>query len=106
MMRNPIHWRQYYRGDEEEVTRSLIFGYSDRCRYYWNDAEVGEEIARLFENLAGRTIPLPLISQYLPGEYEAIRARRVQGTPGQIIQEHIRQVLRIYASACGIEKYE
>ena len=104
MMRNPTHWRQYYHGDEDQVSRSLIYGYSDRCRYYWNEPGVQEEIARLVDNLATRAIPLPLISQYLPDEYKAIRTGGMQATPEQIIQEHIRQVLRIYAAACGGEK--
>jgi len=104
MMRNPTHWRQYYHGDEERVSRSLIYGYSDRCRYYWNEPGVQEEIARLTGNLATRAIPLPLISQYLPEEYQAIRDGQMQAFPEQMIQEHIRKVLRVYAAACGAEK--
>jgi D-tagatose-1,6-bisphosphate aldolase subunit GatZ/KbaZ len=104
MMRNPTHWRQYYHGDEEQVRRSLIYGYSDRCRYYWNEPGVQEEVARLADNLAARAIPLPLISEYLPEEYKAIRTGRMQATSQQLIQEHIRQVLRVYAGACAGEK--
>src|SRR6185369_17706110 len=48
MLRNPAHWQSYYHGDENEVRRDLIFGYSDRCRYYWTQPEVQKEIARLF----------------------------------------------------------
>ena len=106
MMRNPIHWRQYYHGDEAEISRSLIYGYSDRSRYYWNEPAVQEEIDRLVKNLTERSIPLPLISQYLPEEYQTIRTGRIQGVPGHIIQEHIRQVLRVYAAACKGESAE
>jgi D-tagatose-1,6-bisphosphate aldolase subunit GatZ/KbaZ len=103
MARNPTHWRPYYHGDEEQISRSLIYGYSDRCRYYWNEPEVQKEVARLLDNLAGRNIPLPLISQYLPGEYKAIRTGRMQAIPEQIIQEHIQHVLRQYAAASAGE---
>jgi D-tagatose-1,6-bisphosphate aldolase subunit GatZ/KbaZ len=103
MTLNPAHWLPYYHGDEERVRRSLIYGYSDRCRYYWNEPGVQKEVAHLLDNLAGRTIPLPLISQYLPGEYKAIRTGRMQAIPEQIIQEHIRQVLRQYSAACAGE---
>jgi D-tagatose-1,6-bisphosphate aldolase subunit GatZ/KbaZ len=103
MTRNPTHWRQYYHGDEEQISRSLIYGYSDRCRYYWNEPEVQKEIASLLDNLAGRNIPLPLISQYLHSEYQAIRTGRIKAIPEQIIQEHIQQVLRHYAAACAGE---
>ena len=73
MLNNPIHWQSYYRGDEEETRRELIYSYSDRCRYYWNDASVQEELSQLFDNLAAQPIPLTLVSQFLPLEYEAMR---------------------------------
>jgi D-tagatose-1,6-bisphosphate aldolase subunit GatZ/KbaZ len=99
MLRNPAHWRAYYHGADEDVRRDLIYGYSDRCRYYWNQREVQKEIDRLFQNLAMGPIPPTLVSQYLPEEYAASRTGRLQAVPEQIVQEHIRQVLRIYATA-------
>ena len=93
MWRDPVHWRPYYRGDEDEVRRDLTYGYSDRCRYYWNQPAVQEEIARLFHNLGERPIPLTLVSQYLPLEYEAIRSGELQAVPERMIQYHIRRVL-------------
>ncbi len=101
MLRNPTHWRSYYQGDEEQVRRNLIFGYSDRCRYYWHEASVQEELTRLMNNLASSPIPLPLISQYLPEEYKAVRSGRIQPIAEHLIDEHIRQVLRGYGTACG-----
>ncbi len=104
MLRDPAYWRSYYRGDEDEVRRDLIYGYSDRCRYYWHQPAVQEEIARLFDNLGRRPIPLTLVSQYLPLEYEAIRTGELQAVPEQMIQYHIRRVLRAYADACSVKQ--
>jgi D-tagatose-1,6-bisphosphate aldolase subunit GatZ/KbaZ len=104
MFRDPVHWRPYYRGDEDEVRRDLTYGYSDRCRYYWNQPAVQEEIARLFDNLGERPIPLNLVSQYLPLEYEAIRSGELQAVPERMIQYHIRRVLRTYADACSVKQ--
>jgi D-tagatose-1,6-bisphosphate aldolase subunit GatZ/KbaZ len=104
MLRDPGYWRSYYRGDEDEVRRDLIYGYSDRCRYYWHQPAVREEIARLFDSLGGRPIPLTLVSQYLPLEYEAIRAGELQAVPEQMTQYHIRRVLRAYADACSVKQ--
>ncbi len=104
MLRNPGYWRSYYRGDEDEVRRDLIYGYSDRCRYYWNEPAVQEELNRLIGNLGRRPIPLTLVSQHLPLEYEAIRTGQLQGLPKPIIQYHIRQVLRVYADACSVKQ--
>ncbi len=104
MLRDPAYWRSYYRGDEDEVRRDLTYGYSDRCRYYWNQSAVQEEIARLFDNLGQRPIPLTLVSQYLPLEYEAIRTGELQAVPERMIQYHIRRVLRAYADACSVKQ--
>jgi D-tagatose-1,6-bisphosphate aldolase subunit GatZ/KbaZ len=102
MVQNPAHWRSYYQGDEERVRRSLIYGFSDRCRYYWNEPPVQNELARLIGNLSASPIPLSLISQYLPEEYTSIRSGRIQPIPDQIIDERIRRVLRVYAEACSV----
>ncbi|SPF37187.1 D-tagatose-1,6-bisphosphate aldolase subunit KbaZ [Candidatus Sulfotelmatobacter kueseliae] len=103
MLHDPSHWRSYYHGDEDEVRRDRIYGYSDRCRYYWNQPAVQEEIARLLDNVGAKPIPLTLISQYLPLEYEAIRAGELHAAPERMIQYHIRRVLRVYAHACSVK---
>jgi D-tagatose-1,6-bisphosphate aldolase subunit GatZ/KbaZ len=104
MLRDPAYWRSYYHGDEDEVRLDLTFGYSDRCRYYWTRPVVQEEISRLFENLGERPIPLTLISQYLPLEYEAIRSGELRTVPELLIGYHIRRVLRVYADACSVKQ--
>jgi len=104
MLRDPAYWRSYYHGDEDEVRLDLTFGYSDRCRYYWTRPVVQEEIDRLFDNLGERPIPLTLISQYLPLEYEAIRSGELRTVPELLIGYHIRRVLRVYADACSVKQ--
>lgn len=104
MQRNPSHWRSYYHGDEPEQRLARAFSYSDRCRYYWTDSEVQKEIAQLLSNFSSGPVPNPLLSQYLPIEYAAIRGGELPSTPQGIIQHHIRLVLRGYAAACGVPK--
>jgi D-tagatose-1,6-bisphosphate aldolase subunit GatZ/KbaZ len=104
MLQDPSHWRSYYHGDEHELRFSRAYSYSDRCRYYWHEPAVQAEIARLLENLAAHPIPLTLISQYLPLEYEALRAKQIENQPGAIIRYHIQLVLRTYAAACGTSR--
>jgi D-tagatose-1,6-bisphosphate aldolase subunit GatZ/KbaZ len=81
-----------------------LYSYSDRCRYYWGDAAVQQELARLHANLDASPPPLTLVSQYLPMEYKAVRSGRLRANSEEMIQEHIRAVLRVYASACGVKK--
>ena len=101
MLRNPAHWKAYYHGDEKDVRRNLIYAYSDRCRYYWGEPTVQKEVARLFDNLSSLPIPLTLVSQFLPLEYDAIRNGQLQPSPEMLVRGHIRHVLRIYSSACA-----
>jgi D-tagatose-1,6-bisphosphate aldolase subunit GatZ/KbaZ len=102
MLRNPTYWRSYYHGSENETRVARIYSYSDRCRYYWGDATVQQELARLRANLDTSFPPLTLVSQYLPLQYEAIRAGSLQANAEDIIQQHVRTVLRVYATACGM----
>lgn len=101
MLHDPTHWRSYYDGDEDEVRRDLTYSYSDRCRYYWTQPAVQQETARLFANLGEKALPLTLVSQFLPLEYEAIRTGELQAVPERMIRFHIRRVLRVYADACS-----
>jgi D-tagatose-1,6-bisphosphate aldolase subunit GatZ/KbaZ len=101
MFRNPSHWRPYYHGSEEEQRIARAFSFSDRCRYYWPDPAVQQQVDLLLANLTRLQIPLSLISQYLPEEYVAIRRGDLPADPKSMIQYHIRSVLREYAEASG-----
>jgi D-tagatose-1,6-bisphosphate aldolase subunit GatZ/KbaZ len=102
MLRNPSYWASHYHGTEEEQRFARAFSYSDRCRYYWTDPMVREEVDRLYGNLSGFSLPPTAISQYLPLEYEAIRAGKLSADPNAIIEHHVRAILRVYAAACGM----
>jgi D-tagatose-1,6-bisphosphate aldolase subunit GatZ/KbaZ len=104
MMADPSQWKSYYHGSSEDIGRDLIYALSDRCRYYWNQPPVQAELARLFHNLRAITIPLTLLSQYLPFEYEVIRAGTIAPSPEGIIRCHIRRVLSAYAAACSLRE--
>jgi len=102
MLQNQVYWRSYYHGDEEEIRLSRIYSYSDRCRYYWGDPKVQQELAQLRANIDAHPAPATLLSQYLPTQYEAMRSGRAPARAEDMIQEHIRTVLRVYAAACGL----
>jgi D-tagatose-1,6-bisphosphate aldolase subunit GatZ/KbaZ len=100
MLRNPVYWRSYYRGTEDDMRLARTYSYSDRCRYYWGDAAVQQQLTQLRSNIDSSSPPLTLVSQYLPLQYEAMRSGRLKACVEDMIQEHIRIVLRIYAGAC------
>lgn len=101
MLRNPSHWRSHYHGNEDQQRLARAFSYSDRCRYYWPEPAVRQEVDRLLANLSRSATPLPLISQYLPLAYAAIRSGRLSPEPKSLVQHQIRSVLQGYAAACG-----
>ena len=103
MLHNPAHWRSYYHGNEHEKRLARLYSYSDRCRYYWVDPAVQEELDRLYTYFDSRPVPATLWSQYLPSQYEAIRSGRPPACAEDAIQEHIRIALRVYATACGVK---
>jgi D-tagatose-1,6-bisphosphate aldolase subunit GatZ/KbaZ len=55
----------------------------------------------MMKNLSERPLPLSLLSQFAPKQYEKIRQKQIAWNPGAIISDAIDDVLRIYATACG-----
>ncbi len=101
MSQNPVYWKAYYcNRDEAAQAFAREFSYSDRCRYYWPDPAVQGEVSLLLRNLSQEPIPLTLVSQYFPEQYDCIRAGEWRAEPGKLIEQHIRNVLRIYSAAC------
>ncbi len=100
MLRNPSHWRSYYHGDEAQQRFARAYSYSDRCRYYWHESEVQEEVKRLLSNLESQSLPPTLISQFLPLEYDAGRVGSRSAGPRELVRSHIQAIVRRYAKAC------
>ncbi|MFH2046769.1 MAG: class II D-tagatose-bisphosphate aldolase, non-catalytic subunit [Pseudomonadota bacterium] len=95
------HWQEHYQGDKAYLRYISAYGFSDRIRYYWSDRRCSEAIERLFENLTKYGIPLPLLSQYMPTLYEAVREGRIQCIPSRLVYGRIEEILDKYAKACG-----
>ena len=51
-------------------------------------------------NLAAVELPLPLISQHLPAQYARVRRGELLTDPRDLVIDHVRDVLRVYARAC------
>ncbi|OLF17658.1 D-tagatose-bisphosphate aldolase, class II, non-catalytic subunit [Actinophytocola xanthii] len=101
MLADPSWWAGYYDGDPDQQRLARRYSYSDRSRYYWPRPEVEAAVERLFHNLDTVGIPLPLLSQYLPDQYRRVRAGELSPTARALVIDHVRDVLREYAHACG-----
>ncbi len=101
MLENPVYWQSYYPGNDVQQHYARQYSLSDRIRYYWPSRTVEHSLHRLLSNLSSAPIPLPLLSQYLPEQFRAVRSGRLQNQPGQLIRYGITAVLDDYAHACG-----
>jgi len=102
MLEHPGNWKGYYHGDEHQQHIARVYSLSDRIRYYWPNAEISKALAVLLENLREHPAPLPLLSQYLPRQAEAIRTGTISNDPISIIHDKVRESLARYADACGL----
>jgi D-tagatose-1,6-bisphosphate aldolase subunit GatZ/KbaZ len=99
MLKDPHHWRNYYPGNEENTRLDRKYSLSDRSRYYWVNPDVQNALQKLFANLRKLHIPLSLISQFSPLQYQKIRSGEIAGSPEAIIKDRIGSVLEDYDQA-------
>jgi D-tagatose-1,6-bisphosphate aldolase subunit GatZ/KbaZ len=100
MHAHPEHWRKYYSAAGSELDRQLQFSLSDRIRYYWPVPEIAEAQERLFANLRSAPPSLPLLSQYLPSAFAAVRRGAITLDPRDLVYAHIAATLSLYDGAC------
>ncbi|WP_323159511.1 class II D-tagatose-bisphosphate aldolase non-catalytic subunit, partial [Pseudomonas marginalis] len=73
MCDSPNFWQKYYHGDAAQQRFARVYSFSDRIRYYWPEPTIVAAINTLFSNLSQKTIPLPLLSQFLPHQFHQVR---------------------------------
>jgi D-tagatose-1,6-bisphosphate aldolase subunit GatZ/KbaZ len=110
MLADPTHWQGYYSDGQGERSdggsnsplaqrTARRYSYSDRLRYYWAVDEIDAARQTLLANLDRTGIPLPLISQFLPIQYNRIRTGRLESTAQALVIDRVRDALRPYARA-------
>ncbi len=102
MVSNPTYWEKYYHGNSRKQQFARLYSLSDRIRYYWPLPQVESALSHLINNLKSVSIPLSLVSQYLPHQYHAIRNGCIEASPEELIHHKIMEVVKIYASATGL----
>ncbi|HUX20735.1 MAG TPA: class II D-tagatose-bisphosphate aldolase, non-catalytic subunit [Spirochaetia bacterium] len=98
------YWKSYYQADAADVELALRYSFSDRIRYYWSAPAVMAAFDSLIGNLRAESIPLTLISQFMPTEYLKLREGRISDKPEELILSHIMETTKIYAAACSAER--
>ena len=101
MSDHPGHWISHYPAKGPRAHWCRRYSYSDRIRYYWSHPDVSAAVERLFGNLDGVEIPLPLLSQFLPAQYNAVRDGNLPLKPKNLVMDRIMEVTSVYSAACG-----
>jgi D-tagatose-1,6-bisphosphate aldolase subunit GatZ/KbaZ len=101
MLGEPKYWKKYYPGSEDEQFFKRKYSFSDRSRYYWPDERLTTSVERLKANLDGKGIPLSLLSQFMPNQYDSVQEGKIRPTAQELILDRIGDVMGIYARACG-----
>lgn len=74
MLLAPGNWQKHYHGTDVQQKLARKYSFSDRCRYYMNDAKTQDAISKLFANLDEVGIPMNMLHQYMPRQYSKILA--------------------------------
>lgn len=101
MRSQPKYWQGHYSGDERALRLLRAYALSDRCRYYWGDAQVIAAVQTLVANLRRHAPPATLVSQYLPEQAAEVLEGRLSVDPLALVRHKIGMRLAQYARACA-----
>lgn len=97
----PGNWQKHYHGNLKELALARKYSFSDRARYYMGDKKVTAAIDRLFENLRKYCIPMNMLHQYMPLQFDKVRTGSLNMDPKALVQDAILQFLYDYEYAVG-----
>lgn len=99
MARHPENWIMHYHGNSAKIRYARKYSFSDRCRYYVPVPEVKDSINRLIMNLSSVDIPLTLINQFMPIQYNKIRSGLLKKDPENLLKDRIINCIDDYIYA-------
>jgi len=99
MLAQPENWIHHYHGTDEEIALARKYSYSDRCRYYLSNAQVQKAIDQLFHNFDKITIPLNLMHQYMPNQYEKVIHGELKNEARLLVYDAVLEVVATYEYA-------
>ncbi|AFP71716.1 MULTISPECIES: tagatose-bisphosphate aldolase subunit GatZ [Enterobacter] len=103
MLNEPDYWKKYYRPTWSQAMVDIHFSLSDRIRYYWPHPRIRQGVEKLLTNMSNTSLPLGLISQFMPVQFERLSMNEIVATPHNLIIDKIQDVLRAYRFGCTPE---
>jgi len=99
MLENPGNWQKHYQGTEAELAFKRKYSFSDRARYYMGLDAVVNAQQKLFENLSRVRIPLNILHQYMPFQYEQVVRGELELDPVALAKNGVIQFVQDYSVA-------
>lgn len=104
MQDEPGYWKKYYHQVHSKSLIDIHFSLSDRMRYYWPQERINAAVIKLFDNLKEVNIPLGMLSQYFPQQFQRVLKKQCNPDPKSLVLDKIQDVLRAYAYGCEEQK--
>lgn len=99
MVKNPSNWKKHYHGSSSKIKYARKYSYSDRCRYYLPAEDVKGAVETLIKNLKSTEIPITLIRQFMPIQYEKLRNGQIKNDPEALLKDRIVNCIDDYMYA-------
>lgn len=101
MLAEPKNWQNHYHGTDKELKIARKYSYSDRARYYLTNSEVDNSVQKLFENFKGIEIPMNVLHQYMPNQYEKVMRNTLKNEVFELVYDAILEIANDYEFACN-----
>ena len=103
MTDEPANWQKHYHGSLKELALARKYSFSDRARYYMGEEKVTAAIGKLFGNLRKYAIPMNMLHQYMPLQFDKVRTGTLQMDPKGLVLDAVLQFLYDYEYAAGYD---
>ena len=103
MVNNSEYWVKYYHGSRKSMELARKYSFSDRCRYYLPMREIKESLDLMTGNLKTGEIPLTLISQYMPVQYNKIRNGLLKNNVESLVKDKVVNCIDTYLEATHLD---
>lgn len=104
MVEKPDNWKSHYHGDQEALAQARKYSYSDRARYYLGETEVKKSIDTLLGNLEKTEIPMNILHQFMPSQYEKVMRKQLTNTSYELLFDAVLEMAADYDYACYNQK--
>lgn len=99
MLKDPKNWKKHYHGDAHALWFKRKYSFSDRSRYYMPNPEVAAARNIMISNLRKSGIPLSILSQFMPVQYNKVREGKLANDPEALIRDRIVNTIDDYLYA-------